>query len=91
MMGRGRDCIRAFGDHTCARNVADNLRTRQMTADTRLCTLSHFDLDRRTGIEIILINAETSRRDLNYRICTVAIKILMQTAFTGVVIDTERL
>ena len=62
-----------------------------MAADTRLCTLSHFYLDRRTGIEIILMNAETSRRNLNYRIFTVAVKILMKSALTGVVINTERL
>ena len=57
-----------------------------MTADTRLCALTHFYLDRGACLKVILMNAEASRRNLHYGIRTVGVKILMQSALTGVVI-----
>ena len=47
---RRRNCIRALGDHTGTRNVADDLSSRQMSSDTGFCALSHFNLYRGAGV-----------------------------------------
>ena len=56
-----------------------------MTADTRLCTLSHFDLDRRARLEVVAVHAEASGGDLYDRVVSVAVEILMKSALARVV------
>ena len=60
-----------------------------MAADSRLCPLPHLYLDRGSRFEILLMNSETSGSNLNYRIFTVAVKVLVKSALSGIVIKTE--
>ena len=60
-----------------------------MSAYTWLCALTHFDFDSRTRFKVALEYAETSRSDLYYGVCSVLVKILVQTALAGVVICTQ--
>ena len=62
-----------------------------MPADARLCALPHLYLDGGAGIQIILVHAEPSRRDLHDGAFAVAIEILVQSALTGVVEDADLL
>ena len=60
-----------------------------MSADSRLCTLSHFYLDCGSDFEIILVNAETSGCDLNYSVFTIAVKILVKSSLACVIADAK--
>ena len=84
-----RDGIGAFRNHSGSRNVTDDLGTRQMSADTGLCTLPHLDFDGGSGFEVLLMHAETAACNLHDRVRTVAVEILMQTALTGVIENAE--
>ena len=92
VMVRGRgDGITAFRYHPCPGYIADDLGAGKVSSDTGLCTLSHLDLKGCTCLEIVGVNAETSRCHLYDGVCTVLVKVLVQAAFTGVVEDTELL
>ena len=54
-----------------------------MSANPGLRALSHFDFDSRAGVEVILVNSETSGRDLNDRVSAEFVEILVQTALAG--------
>ena len=56
-----------------------------MSADSGLCTLTHFYLYRRAGVEVFLMHAETPRGNLNDCVFAVAVKVLVQSALAGVV------
>ena len=62
-----------------------------MSADSRLCALSHFYFNRGAGFKIILIDTETAGSNLYNSIFTIAIKILMQTTLTSIIENAESL
>ena len=89
MMRRGRNCVGALRYHSCTGYIADNFCTRKMSSYTGLCALSHLYLYRRTGVQVFLMNAESSRRNLYYGIFAVTVKILMKSALARIVANTE--
>ena len=90
-MRSGGDSVAALGYHARAGDIAHDLRSRQMTADAGLCALTHFYFDCSSAFQKRLVNAEATGGDLNDGVSAVFIKVLMQTALAGVVVDTERL
>ncbi len=60
-----------------------------MAADAGFCSLTHFDLNRRAGVEIILINPESSGSHLNDRVFAIAVEVFVQTSFTGIIQNAE--
>ena len=76
---------RNLPDHPGAGNIADDFCSRQMSADSRFCSLAHFNLNGGSGIEVILMNAEAAGGYLNYGIFSIAIEILMEAPFSGIV------
>ena len=62
-----------------------------MSANARLCTLSHLYFYSRTCVQISLVNTETTRCNLNNGVFAVAVKILMQSALACIVADSEKL
>ncbi len=91
MVRGGGDGVASLGDHARARDVADDFRARQVAADAGLRALADLDLDGRAGLEVFLVHAETPRRNLDDRVGTVFVKILVQAALAGVVVCPERL
>ena len=89
MMGSRGDGIGSLRNHTGTGDIRCNLGTRQMTADARLCALANLDFHCRTGIQVILFYAETAGCNLYDGVGTILVKVLMQTAFTGVVEGTH--
>ena len=89
MVRSGRNSVRAFRYHTGFGYFVRNLHTGQVSADTGLCALSHFDFDSRARIEITLEYTETSRSYLTNGILAVFVEVLVQTALTGIIISAE--
>ena len=89
MMRRRRDRVRALRDHTGLGDIRADLESGQMTADTRLCALTHLDLDGSTGFEVILMYAETAGCNLHDGVRAVLVEVLMQTALTGIIVGAE--
>ena len=89
MVRRGADRVRSLRDHAGTGHVADDLGARQMSADAGFRALSHFDLDRRAGIQIILMHAEAPRRHLNDGVLSVFVEVLVQSALACVVKDPQ--
>ena len=83
--------VGALGDHSRPRDVPDDLGAGKMSSDTGLCALTHLDLDRRSGAQVVLVHAETPRRHLHHRVFPVAVEILVQSALAGVVHYSELL
>ena len=83
--------VRSAGYHSCVRNIFLDLFSGEMPADTGLCALSHFYLDSRAGVQIILMYSETSGSYLHDSVCAVLVEILVQTALAGVVVGAELL
>ncbi len=82
--GRGNG-IGPLGDHTGTGYVSYNFRTWKVSPDTRFCALADFDLNGGTCFQIIRMNAKTAGSYLHDGILSIAVKILMQTAFSGVI------
>ena len=61
-----------------------------MSADSRLCTLSHFEFYCCTCVEISLMYAKTTGRNLNDGVFAETVKILMESAFSRVVANAEK-
>ena len=89
VMRGGGDRVGTLRDHPGTRDVADDLRAGQMPADAGFRALSHFDLDRRAGVEIILVHAEAPRRDLYDGILSVNVEVLVKSALSRVVEDSQ--
>ena len=83
------DGIRALWYHPCFGHVAHDLCARQMSADTGLGALAHFDLDGRAGVQVCLIDAETAGGHLYDSVGAVGIEIPVQSALAGVVADAQ--
>ena len=90
MVRSGGDGVRALGNHSSTRNIAHGFCSGQMSADSRLCTLSHFDFYCCTCVEISLMYAETTGRNLNDGVFAETVKILMESAFARVVANAEK-
>ena len=60
-----------------------------MSPDTRLCTLTHFDLDSGSGFQILFMYAEASGGYLNNGVFAIGIKIFVQPAFASVIADAQ--
>ena len=88
-MGRRGYGVRAFGNHPGPRHIAHDFRARQVSPDSRLGALAHLDLNGNAGLEIPLVHAEAPGGDLHHRVRTVAIQVLMQPAFSGVIKDSQ--
>ena len=91
VMRRGGDGVRALRDHPGLGHVPHDLRARQMSADAGLCALAHFDLDGRTGVQIVLVDAEAAGGYLHDGVGAVLVEILVQAALAGVVVNAELL
>ena len=89
-MGRGRNRVGALGNHAGLGDVRTDLDARQMTADARFCALSHLNFNRCARVQVVGVYAETTGRDLHNGIVAVGVKVLVQTALAGVVVDAER-
>ena len=83
--------VSALGYHTGPGYFFVYLHTREVSADTRLSTLTHLYLDSGAGVEVLLEHAETSGSYLAYRVGAVLVEILVQTAFAGVVVGSQLL
>ena len=81
--------IAALGNHSGAGNIAYYFRSWQMSADTGLCTLAHFNLYRGAGFQVIFVYAETAGGNLNNGVFTVTIEILVKSSLAGIIINTE--
>ena len=84
MWSRGNR-IGTFRYHSGTGYIADNFGAGQMSADTGFSTLSHFNFNCRSGIQIFFVYTKTSGSDLNNGVLTITIKIFMQSAFSGVI------
>ena len=60
-----------------------------MPADARLCALPHLDLDGGAGVQVPLVYTEAPGRHLYDCIFPVHVEILVETAFSRVVADTQ--
>ncbi len=89
MVRGGGDSVGAFGNHTGAGNIPHDFSAGQMAADAGFCALPHFDFDGGACFEIIPVNTKPARSHLNDGVFTITIKVLMQAAFTGVIVDAE--
>ena len=83
--------VSALGYHTGPGYFFVYLHTWEVSADTRLSTLTHLYLDSGAGVEVLLEHAETSGSYLAYRVGAVLVEILVQTAFAGVVVGSQLL
>ena len=85
-MVRGRgDGIGSFRNHPGTGDIPDNFCAGQMAADTGFCTLPHFDFNGGTCFQIVGMDAKTAGSHLYNGILPIAVKIFMQTAFSGVI------
>ena len=91
VMGRGRNRVGALGNHAGLGDVRADLDARQMAADARFCALSHLDLNGCTRAEVVGVYAEATGRDLHDGVVAVGVKVLVQTALAGVVVDAQLL
>ena len=62
--GAGEISIRAFWNHTGARNLGRNFFAGQVPADAGLGALADFDFDGSRSIQVIQMDAETPRGHL---------------------------
>ena len=76
MRSRG-NCIGSFRYHSGTGYITNDFSTGQMSADTGFSSLSHFNFNCRSGIQIFFVNTKTSGSDLNNSVLTITIKILM--------------
>ena len=83
MVRRGGNGVRAFWNHARFGNICHNLPARQMPADARLRALPHLDFNRRARVQVIVIDAEASRRDLHNRVFAVLVEVLLRRAREG--------
>ena len=88
-MGSGGNGVGTFGNHSGFRHITHDFGARKMTADTGFCTLTHFDFNGGAGFQIILMYTKSARSNLNYCVFAVAVKIFVESAFTGVVKNTQ--
>ena len=65
VMGCRGDGVRPLRNHPGAGHVPHNLGARQVAADARLGALAHFDLNSCSGLQIILVHAESPGGHLN--------------------------
>ena len=89
VVGSRGDSVCAHGYHTCSGNIFSDLSAGKMAADTGLCALTHFDLNSRTCVKVILEYAETSRSYLHDGVGAVLIKVLVKSALTCVVVGSK--
>ena len=85
MVGRRGNGVRSFRDHTGTGYISYDFRTGKMASDTWFCTLSDFDLNGCACLQIIRMDAKTAGSHLYDSIFAIAVKVLMQTAFSGVI------
>ena len=55
-----------------------------MSSDTRLGSLSHLDLNRRPGVQVLGVYTEAARGNLDDGILSIVIEVLVQAPFAGV-------
>ncbi len=79
-----RNRVRTNRDHPGFRNTLEDLFARQMSSDARLCALADLDLYGCACIQVFRAYAEPARGALYYRVFSVPVKSLRQTAFPGV-------
>ena len=91
VMGRRGNGVGTLRDHAGLGHISCDLGAGEMAADAGLCALPHLDLDGGAGIEILFLYAEPAGGDLHDGVVTVAIEILMEPAFAGVIIDAQLL
>ncbi len=89
MVGGGRDGVGSFRNHAGAGNVRAHFAARKVPADTGLCTLPHFDFNCGCRFQIVLVNAEPAGGHLHDGICAVAVEVLVEAAFAGIVTDIK--
>ena len=89
MMGRRRNGVRTLRNHSGTGNIADDFSAGQVSADSGFCPLTHFNFDGGPGFQIVLMDTETPGGNLNNGIFTVAVEVLMKSAFTGIIENTE--
>ena len=88
-MGCRGNGVRPLRNHPGAGHVPHNLGAGKVAADPRLGALAHFDLNSSSGLQIILVHAESPGGHLNNGMGTVGIKILMQAALTGIIENSQ--
>ena len=84
-----RNGIRAFRYHACPGDIPYDFGSRQMATDTGLRTLTHFNFDCCTCIQIVLMHTKPTGCYLHNSVGSIHIKVLMQTSFTGIIIDAQ--
>ena len=85
MVGRRGNGIGPFRDHTGTGYISYDFCTGKMSPDTRFCALSYFDLNSCACLQIIRMDTKTSGSYLYDGIFSIAVKIFMQSAFSGVI------
>ena len=91
MVGCRGNRVGPLRNHAGAGNVAYDLRPRQVSADARLGPLAHFDLNGRTGHQVVLVNTEPPGGHLGDGVAPIAVKVLVEAALAGVIADPQRL
>src|SRR5660397_24978 len=79
-----REGIRTLGNHPGGRYFLINLFSRQVPADSRLGSLTYFDLHSRAGLQILRVDPKTPGSTLHHNVVGVGLKIGVEPTFAGI-------
>ena len=91
VVGGGRDGVGPLGHHAGPGHIAYDLRPGQVSADARLCPLTHLDLNGGAGLQILLVYAEAAGGHLDDGVVPVGVEVLVESALAGIIADAQLL
>ena len=91
VMGRRGNGVGALRDHSGLGHVPYDLCPGQVTADAGLGALAHFDFNGSTRLQVVLVDAEPAGSHLNDGVGPILVKVLMESALAGVVVNAQLL